>query len=40
LRWPYQGIDESEVASLRAIAFEMMSEFFVLSEAEGFVKNP
>jgi 4-hydroxy-tetrahydrodipicolinate synthase len=32
LRWPYQGIDESEVASLRAIAYEMMSEFFLLSE--------
>jgi hypothetical protein len=31
LRWPYQGIDESEVASLRAIAYEMMSEFFTLS---------
>jgi dihydrodipicolinate synthase/N-acetylneuraminate lyase len=31
LRWPYQGIDESEVASLRAIAYEMMSEFFLLS---------
>lgn len=35
LRWPYQGIDESEVASLRAIAYEMMSEFFILSEVEG-----
>ncbi|HEX6429525.1 MAG TPA: dihydrodipicolinate synthase family protein [Niastella sp.] len=31
LRWPYQGIDESEVASLRAIAYEMMSEFFLLT---------
>ena len=31
LRWPYQGIDESEVANLRAIAYEMMSEFFLLS---------
>lgn len=27
LRWPYQGIDESEVASLRTIAYEMMPEF-------------
>jgi 4-hydroxy-tetrahydrodipicolinate synthase len=30
LRWPYQGIDETEVASLRAVAYEMMSEFFIL----------
>lgn len=36
LRWPYQGIDESEVASLRAIAYEMMSEFFILSGVEGW----
>lgn len=31
LRWPYQGIDESEVANLRTIAYEMMSEFFLLA---------
>jgi 4-hydroxy-tetrahydrodipicolinate synthase len=30
LRWPYQGIDESEVNKLRTIAHEMMSEFFSL----------
>jgi 4-hydroxy-tetrahydrodipicolinate synthase len=36
LRWPYQGIDESEVASLRAIAHEMMSEFFILGEVNTF----
>ena len=36
LRWPYQGIDESEVASLRSIAYEMMSEFFILSEVNTF----
>ncbi len=36
LRWPYQGIDESEVASLRAIAYEMMSEFFILGEVNTF----
>ncbi|OQP60404.1 dihydrodipicolinate synthase family protein [Niastella vici] len=35
LRWPYQGIDESEVSKLRTIAQEMLSEFFILSEAEG-----
>jgi dihydrodipicolinate synthase/N-acetylneuraminate lyase len=39
LRWPYQGIDESEVTNLRAIAYEMMSEFFILtSPAEALAK--
>src|SRR5687767_7071958 len=37
LRWPYQGIDESEVSNLRAIAHEMMAEFFLLaSSAEAY----
>jgi dihydrodipicolinate synthase/N-acetylneuraminate lyase len=31
LRWPCQGIDESEVTRLRPVAHEMMSEFFALS---------
>jgi 4-hydroxy-tetrahydrodipicolinate synthase len=31
LRWPYNGIDESEVTKLRPIAREMMSEFFALN---------
>jgi len=35
LRWPYQGIDESEVSRLRTIAKEMLSEFFNLSVVEG-----
>lgn len=30
LRWPYMGIDEKEVAPLRAIARSMMPEFFAL----------
>lgn len=30
LRWPYKGIDEKEVAPLRAIARNMMPEFFAL----------
>lgn len=34
LRWPYKGIDESEVTKLRAIAHEMMSEFFLLSNTK------
>jgi 4-hydroxy-tetrahydrodipicolinate synthase len=39
LRWPYQGIDESEVVNLRSIAHEMMSEFFILtSPAEALSK--
>lgn len=32
LRWPYNGIDESEVTQLRPIAHEMMSDFFALSK--------
>lgn len=42
LRWPYQGIDESEVVNLRSIAYEMMSEFFILSAlsvVEGSAKR-
>jgi dihydrodipicolinate synthase/N-acetylneuraminate lyase len=31
LRWPYKGIDESEVTRLRPIAREMMQELFFLS---------
>jgi 4-hydroxy-tetrahydrodipicolinate synthase len=31
LRWPYLGIDESEVSRLRPIAQEMMAEFFSLN---------
>lgn len=31
LRWPYIGIDETEVPKLQAIAHEMMAEFFALS---------
>ena len=34
LRWPYQGIDENEVARLRPIAYEMMSEFFNLDSSD------
>jgi dihydrodipicolinate synthase/N-acetylneuraminate lyase len=32
LRWPYQGIDESEVVKLRPVAQEMMSAFFALNK--------
>jgi dihydrodipicolinate synthase/N-acetylneuraminate lyase len=45
LRWPYLGIDESEVTKLRAIAQEMLSEFFNLSVSSelcvvsGFAKS-
>jgi len=43
LRWPYQGIDESEVSKLRTIAQEMLSEFFNLScewsVVSGFAKS-
>jgi dihydrodipicolinate synthase/N-acetylneuraminate lyase len=38
LRWPYNGIDESEVARLRPIAHELMGEF--LSEVEGIAQRP
>jgi Dihydrodipicolinate synthase/N-acetylneuraminate lyase len=31
LRWPYRGIDEKDVAPLRAIALTMMPEFFALA---------
>ncbi|WP_207510415.1 dihydrodipicolinate synthase family protein [Longitalea luteola] len=34
LRWPYNGIDDGEVARLRPIAHEMMSAFFQLSKVE------
>ncbi|MFL5745119.1 MAG: dihydrodipicolinate synthase family protein [Niastella sp.] len=37
LRWPYNGIDESEVTRLRPIAHEMMAEFFALP-AEALAK--
>jgi 4-hydroxy-tetrahydrodipicolinate synthase len=37
LRWPYHGIAESEVASLRSIAHEMMSEFFILTSSAARV---
>lgn len=34
LRWPYLGIDESEVTKLQAIVHELMPEFFILNEVE------
>ncbi|MBO9204879.1 MULTISPECIES: dihydrodipicolinate synthase family protein [Niastella] len=38
LRWPYIGIDDSEVAKLRPIAHELMPEFFALP-AEALAKE-